>query len=264
MNEKIKLIKKSYRSDFLQGLLEEELGDIVQKNFLLKNSLNFLINYIYRGTLELEVGIFIINKTVEDIFIEELPFKLVDNEGLEINKFSFKILEDIKIGEASFLEVKIPCKNLEDIETKEENLILSIGEVDNLKVFNGYKVEVQNLNDIKKYSAVRALKKFTNNLPLITEETLDVNLFSITENNGEVVIILYFRNSSKRDLSIKSLPLNIYSRNNLLAYRKILLLEDNSLVVPKESGIFFRKTINTEEIPLDPADIEYCRIDFLR
>lgn len=99
---------------------------------------------------------------------------------------------------------------------------------------------------------------------MMKADELRIDLYSIGQDNNKIVLILYFRNSSNRDIRIKSLPLNIYSESRLLAFREVYLLEDNSLVVPKEAGIFFRISINKDDFPLGGEDINKCTVDFIR
>lgn len=254
----IELVKKNYRSDFLHDMLEEELAGLIAGKKFLNRSLNFIINYIYRNDNDVEFGLFIINKSMEEVFIRELPFIIKDKNNREvIKKFTYEINEKIKINKAIFCEIKV-----EGICEKELELL--IGESREMLLDNYFLVNAKNLDNIKKYSVVRELKKFARNLPMMKADELSIDLYSIGQDNDKIVLILYFRNSSNRDVSIKSLPLNIYSESRLLAYRDVYLLEDNSLVVPKETGIFFRISINKDDFPLEGEAINKCTVDFIR
>lgn len=258
----IELLKKSYRSDFLQEMLEDELAELINSKELLSGSLNFMIDYFYKGSREIEFGLFIINKSIEEIFIEEVPFVIKNKASNKVLKeFTYEIKEKIKINKASFHEIKM---DINGFDLSSEQLTLAIGDSTKMTVDNYFTVNVQNLDSIKKYSAIRALKKFTKSLELMRKDELRADLYAIYSDENNVVVILYFRNSSNRDISIKSIPINIYSEGNLLAYRDILLLEDNSLLVPKESGMFFKVSIDKEKFPLEGKDIEKCRVDFIR
>ncbi|WP_055069592.1 SLAP domain-containing protein [Clostridium massiliamazoniense] len=259
----ISLQEKSDRSSYLNNLLFEELKEIILTEELYEGALSLVTKYIYVNNYFIEFGIFIINNSEKEIYIEKIPLSIME-DARKLVDYNLVIKENFKPKKAHFHELKIPLEILNKV-VEEKSLKLTLGNLRNLKYEEVYNLEIVDLDKVESKSIARKLKKFVKSTTGIERNYLTINKHSISKDKaGNVNVVLLFRNSSDKDLKLKTLPINIYTENNLLCYRQVCSLGDDFLI-PKNKGSFYIMEISKEEFPVEAvSNLENCRIDFIR
>ncbi|WP_195429119.1 SLAP domain-containing protein [Clostridium sp. D46t1_190503_E9] len=231
-----KLIKESNRSDFYNDLLIDEYKEVVANNSFIDNHLHINTVYLVENDYEYEVGIYITNNSDREIFLRDLPIVL--RLGDKVLKEEILSLEkNISSFEAVYIEVKFDKNDfIENFDINDCDI--ELGDTNSLNKYNYVKINFDGLDKVREKSGYREIKRFIKNLPLIEEGSIALDVFASGEIEEGFFIIVLFRNSSSEDINIKSIPLEIYTGDDLIFYKNYFSLLDGGIKVPSYSGLF--------------------------
>lgn len=247
-NLDISFRKETYESDFYHNLLQEEFKNIIYNNDIINKRLHIFSSYSYENEYEIEFGVYIINSSLDNIVIKNLPFCLYNNETKIYNQQVF-INKTIESNSAIFIEIKIKKEDIKE-EYKLEDISISIDEINSIKKFPHINVNMDDIPRSEDYTNYRDLKKFLKNISVIQENQLCIDIFKTGELDGGFCIIALFRNSSPNSINIKSIPLTITNDIDLMIYKGVFKIEDSSLYIEGNKGKLVVINIPGEEFPI--------------
>ena len=251
------LIEEKFRSQFLNELLKGEYNDLVRNNYFVENHIIINNSYIIENDDIYEIGVYITNNSNKDLFLRELPISLVYNKKKLLNK-TLKLNNKIKGNQAIFLEVEF---NKNEISEEIENINdigISVGDFSNISRFIYREIDYLGLEKVRESSSYKEIKKFIKNLSLIERGKIALDVFTSGEIEEGLFIIVLIRNYYDESISIKSLPLEVYTENNHLFYKNTVVFNDNSIEVEKNTGIFKVIVIPKDEINLIYNENSHC------
>lgn len=233
-DKQINLVEDLNRSSFLNELLKKELSYICENKNICNESLNLVKNYISENDTEIQCGVFIINNSNTDIYLRELPVRLKVYEKIIFEEWII-INKDIKAQEAIFQEIIISKEKID--EEYDLNLTeVIVGRINDLRAYED--IEIKEYPKFNKYGAYREMKKFIRELPLIEENQIRIDKFKVGALNEGLCIINLFRNSSKREINIKSIPIEVYTEKEILIYKGTYILENGFNIGAKEGKFY--------------------------
>lgn len=260
-NSNIKLVNERYQSDFYNNLLKNEFNDIILNQ---KNNANYIQianSFIFENTDSLEIGLYISNLSNKEIHIKRLPLKIYINEEI-VKNFVVDINKNISSKEAIYKEVKLlKDEKLNNIDTNK--IYICIDNLNKVKRFNYIDIDIKKLPKIDGYRSNREMKKFLTNLSKIEEDEFRIDVFKVGEVEEGFCIIALARNSSDREISIKSLPITVYMGNGLMIYKGIYNINDNSLSVGPYKGMFYSIVIPFSNfLKIEGQDLSTYKVEF--
>lgn len=241
----ISLKKEIHESEFYYDLLKEEFQQILYNKDLRNNHINIYSSYVYEDEEYIEFGVYFINVSKIDIVLNTLPLAVYNEDNL-IYKEGFEINKIVEGNSAIFKEIKVPKDSINN-SYKISNLSIGIEGIRSIKKYPYINVEIKNLPKTKDYVNYRELKKFINNLPVIEEDELCIDIFRVGEIEEGFYIIALFRNSSNRNINIKSIPLTVENPSDLLIYKGVFTSNEDSLNILSNSGKIMVITIPRNE-----------------
>lgn len=245
--KKFKLIREYDRSEFHNELLVDEYKELIENNLFIDDNLHINTVYLVENDYEYEVGIYITNNSNKEILIKEIPIILKSKTKIFKEKILF-IDKNIDAHQAIFVEVKLHKK--EFVEMLDINSCdIELGNTNLLNRYNYTKIKFDGLEKVREKLGYREIKKFIKNLPLIEEDSLALNVFATDEVEEGFLMIILFRNTSKEDINIKSIPFEVYTENDLLIYKNNFI-SDDGISIPKYTGIFKIIVIPRNEFPI--------------
>ena len=244
----ISLKKEVYESDFYYNLLQEEFKKIMYNNHIINKRFHIFSSYSYENEDEIEFGIYVINSSLDNVLIKNLPFCLHDGERKIYSQQVF-INRTIESNAAIFIEVKIKKEDIKE-EYIFKNLSISMDEINSIRKFPYININMDDIPKSKEYTNYRDLKNFLKNISVIQENQLCIDIFKTGEIDGGFCIIALFRNSSQNYINIKSIPLTITNDIDLLIYKGVFEIEDNSLYIEGNKGKLVVINIPGEEFPI--------------
>lgn len=235
-NLNLSLKKEVYESDFYYSLLKEELDKVISDNNIEYNKIHILTSFKYVDEYDIQFGIYIINTSKKIIQVNNIPLCIYDGDK-KIYSEEFLINKIVYSNEAVFIEIKI---NKEYIKEKYDfdNISLSIDDINSIRKYPYINIDISNVPKIKDYVTYRAMKKFLKDLSIMDKNQLVIDVFASGEIEEGFFIIVLFRNSSSEDINIKSIPLEIYTGDDLIFYKNYFSLLDGGIKVPSYSGLF--------------------------
>lgn len=249
----LKLIKETYISEFHYDLINEEFQKSLYNNKLKNNNITLYSSYVYEDEEKIEFGIYLINTSKKNVELKSINISIYN---LDNNIYTEEVLinKDIEIGSAIFREFKVSKENIKE-EYIIDNLSLSIGNINNIRKIPYINIDIKNLPDIKDKYNNRDVKKFIKALPAIEEEQICIDIFRVGEIEEGFYIITLFRNSSDREINIKSIPITVENNRNLLIYKGVFEVNDNSLAIKGRSGKLKVIVIPRTEFPFIDGEV---------
>lgn len=244
----ITLNKEIYESDFYHNLLKDELQKVILKEGLGENQLHIFSSYIYENDYEVEAGVYIINSSENEVKVNNLPLAIYRNED-KISSEELSVNKKIEGYSSVFKEFKIKKENIKE-EYRIEEISIGIDDLRNIKKYPYITIDINNIPKIKEYINYRDIKKFLKDISIIEEDQLCIDIFRTGEGNDEFYIIALFRNSSNREINIKSIPLQVYNDTDLLIYKSTFVLNDDSLKIEGNSGKMMVINIPSSDFPI--------------
>lgn len=255
----LKLIKETYISDFHYNLINEEFQKKLYNKELKNNNIILYSSYVYEDEENIEFGIYLINTSNKEIDLKSINISIYN---LEKNIYTEKFIINRNIDKKSaiFREFKVIRKNIKESYSI-DNLSLAINDINNIKKYPYINIDIKNFPEIKNKYSNREIKKFIKNLPTIDNNKLSIDIFRVGEIKEGFYIIALFRNSSDRDISIKSIPLTIENQLNLLIYKGVFSVNNESLDIQGNSGKIKVIVIPRGEFPfIEGQNIESYKV----
>lgn len=240
LNYNIDINKEIYQSDFLYSLQREELKEILEVTTLVYQHLNICTSYVYENEDFLEVGLYLVNNSEKDLEIKLLPLSIT-YEGRIICDYELVVNKTIEGKKSISSEVKLLKSHLPQIADIDK-ISLSIENLNNINVFPYVDIEVNNIPKLNGYRNYRDIKKFLKNLSHLEESQFAVDIFKAGMVEDGLCIIVLLRNSSIKDISLNSIPVEVYTESDLLVYKGTYSVMDG-ILVQGNKGIFYTMTI---------------------
>lgn len=249
----LKLIKETYISEFHYNLINEEFQKSLYSRELKNNNITLYSSYVYEDEESIEFGIYLINTSKKNVELKSINISIYN---LDNNIYTEEVLinKDIKIGSAIFREFKVSKENIKD-EYNIDNLSLSISNISNIRKTPYINIDIKNLPDIDDKYNNRDIKKFIKSLPVIEENQVCIDIFRVGEIDKGFYIIALFRNSSDREINIKSIPITVENNMDLLIYKGVFDVNDNSLLIQAKSGKIKVIIIPRNEFPFIEGEV---------
>lgn len=208
-------LEENVKSDLWKEMINDELKELPPVK---AGDVNLSSSYIFDQGDKIEVSMYIRNGLQNPINFENVMLSLLDKNGDSVIEQLFDLS---RVGTIPGLSVR-PFKIFFD----KENLKKEVESFDDLKlVFNQnikavtyVDTELTNLpQDLDKNSTF-ALQSFVDSLPRLEKNQFSISTFYVKENdNGDLSVVLIFRNTTPEDVQITKLPVQIYDANNNLA-----------------------------------------------
>lgn len=230
----INLIREIHESEFYYSLLNEEFQKILYDKNLRNNNINIYTSYVYEDDENIEFGVYFINTSSSEVILNSIKLTLYNLDEI-IHTEEYFINKNINSYSAVFKEIKI-AKDIIESKYTISNLSIGIRELGNVKKYPYINIEIKNLPKIDDKHNYREIKKFIKNLPIIEENQICIDIFRVGEIKEGFFIIALFRNSSNNDVNIKSIPIEVENENNLLIYKGVFNVVDDSLNIEAKSG----------------------------
>lgn len=246
-NTNFNLIRELNKSDFYNNLLIEEYNNLKKNNKFIDNHLYINVVYLIENDYEYEFGVYITNNSNNEIFVKEIPV-VIKIDDLIIEDKILSINKNLNSFEATFLEIKLN----KDTFNEKLNINLFNIEFGNINQFikkNYVKIEIEEIEEIRDKAGYSEIKKFLKNLTFIEKDQFAIDIFKVGEIEEGFFIIALFRNSSNKDVNIKSIPLTIENNSNLLIYKEVFTVNDDSLNIKANSGKLKAIVIPRKEFP---------------
>lgn len=241
------LLKENSRSEFYNNLLKKEYEILVKDIEFINNYIYINTTYFIENDYEYEAGIYLTNSSNKNIYIKKLPFILKNNDGV-LKKIIVQVDKDIKEYEGIFIEIKIQ-KDEFNKELSIDNLKIEIDKINKIRTYNSIDINIEGLEKIRELSAYRDIKKFIKRLPQIEEDTIDLQVFESGESDRGFFIIIFIRNASSEDITINSIPFELYTHDDLIIYKNYFKSLDDGINVKAFSGVFKVIFLSKEDVP---------------
>ena len=257
----IKFIKELYRSEFHNNLLDSEYIDLTKKNNFIDEHLHINLVYISEKEEELEIGAYITNNSNRDIQLKNLPICLY-KDNIKVFEKIYSINKSVESKQATFIELTIPL--ILSLKGKGyENIDINFGDGRSIAKYPYVNIDIKELPRINGYKSYREMKKFIKTLPTIRKNELRVDNFKVGEVEDGFCIIALFRNSSNKELNIKSIPLKVYTDTNILVYTGVYNINNNGLKLGGNKGKFYTIVIPFENFfKVDNQDLSKYIVEF--
>lgn len=260
-NSNIKLVNERCQSDFYNNLLKDEFNDIILNKKINNNYIQITNSFIFENNDSLEIGLYIINLSNKEVHIKRLPLKIYINEDI-VKSFVVDINKDISSKEAIYKEIKLlKDEGLNNINR--EKVYICIDNLNKVKRFNYIDIDIKKLPKIDGYRSNREMKKLLRNLSKIEEDEFRIDVFKVGEVEEGFCIIALARNSSDREINIKSLPITVYMENGLMIYKGIYKINDNSFSIGSHKGKFYSIVIPFSNfLKIEGQDLSKYKVEF--
>lgn len=248
------------KSEYFNNLVASEFREISTKDKFLKDAISLRQQYVYHNDEIIEFGLFLINNTSSNMYLEELPFFLNGPKG-KIKVLNYEIKKNIEKNKAAFIEIIIN----NDLEINEEDyalLTLTLGDISDISIENNIEINSKEISRGESYASLKDLRSFIKKLPKIKGEKLHINCYKIDYIEDSMQIVLVIRNSSSEEVNIKSLPVGVFDNNNLLLYRKIFTFEKGELAIRKRGIKIAVITIPKEDIVITTNEFANYKVSF--
>ncbi|MBB6713509.1 SLAP domain-containing protein [Clostridium gasigenes] len=260
-NLNIVLSKEIYESDFHHQLLKEELGKMLSNEELESMHFHMYNSYIYENDEYIDMGIYLINNSEKDLLVNSLPLSIYNKEEKAFN-YNIHINKTILKNNAIFKEIKILKSDL-NRSYNIDDLYVVLDDIKNINKYKYINIEIDNIPRINGYRGYRESKKFLKNISNIEENQFSIDIFKVGEVEEGFCIIALFRNSSSKDLNIKSIPLTVYTDSKILIYKGIYNINDDGLKVEGNKGKFYSIVIPFENfLKIDNHDLSRYIVKF--
>lgn len=260
-NCNIKLANERCQSDFYNNLLKDEFNNIILNKNINNNYIQITNSFIFENKDSLEIGLYITNLSNKEIHIKRLPLKMYIDEDT-VNSFVVDINKNIGSKEAIYKEIKLSKdESLNNIN--KEKAYICIDNLNKIKRFNYIDIDIKKLPKIDGYKSNREMKKFLRTLSKIEEDEFRIDVFKVGEVEEGFCILALARNSSDREINIKSLPITVYMENGLMIYKGIYRINDNSLSVGAYKGKFYSIVIPFNNfLKVEGYDLSKYKVEF--
>lgn len=260
-NSNIKLVNERCQSDFYNNLLKDEFKNIILNEEVNNDCIKIINSFIFENNDFLEIGLYITNLSNKEIHIKRLPLKMYIDKNI-VKNFVIDVNKDISSKEAIYKEIKLSKdESLNNINI--ENLYICIDNLNKIKRFNFIDIDMQKLPKIDGYRSNREMKKFLRNLSKIEEDEFRIDVFKVGEVEEGFCILSLARNSSDREINIKSLPITVYMENGLMIYKGVYRINDNSLSVGSYKGKFYSIVIPFSNfLKIEGQDLSKYKVEF--
>lgn len=236
-NSNIKLIKEMHQSKFYNDLLEDELKNIISDQSMYYNHIQFKISFVCENEDFIEIGIYIVNSSNKEVNLKKVPLVIhITEENYE--RYTLEVNKKINSEQALFKEILIDKGNKYNNIDKSK-ISVYIDDLNRIKKYPYIEVEIEKLPKVNGYRSNREIKKFLKDIPDIEEDQLRIDVFKVGEVEEGFCIIPLIRNSSDRELQIKSIPITVYTESGLMIYKGIYNISDNSLSIGAFKGRFY-------------------------
>ncbi len=233
----IKLIREMHQSKFYNDLLEDELKNIMSDKNIYYNHIQLKISFVCDNEDFIQIGIYIVNSSNKDIYLKKIPLIIHITEE-KYERYILEINREINAEQALFKEIII-AKDSECINIDKSKVSVYIDELNKIKKYPYIEIEIEKLPKVNGYRINREIKKFLKNVPEIEANQLRIDVFKVGEVEEGFCIIPLIRNSTDRELLIKSIPITVYTESGLMIYKGIYNINDNSLSVGAAKGRFY-------------------------
>ena len=246
--KRLKLIEELNRSDFLNELLVNEYTELVENNSFNQNHLHINTAFIVENEYEYEVGIYITNNSNKELLIRDIPLAIrKDNRILKEKILSIE--KSFKAFEAVYIEVKFDKSDFKE-PFDVDSVTVEFGNVSEINKSNYIKINFEGIEKVRDKAGYSEIKKFLKGLSIMEEDQLAIDIFKSGEIEEGFFIIALFRNSSKEEVKIKSIPLMVYNPLDLLVYKGVFNISDDSLLLQPNTGRLMVITIPRDEFPI--------------
>lgn len=260
-NVGINIISELHKSKYYNKLIEDEFKEIISSQELIENHIQISSSFIYENEDFIEIGVYIINTSNKEILMRRLPLKINFDDRNSIDYILY-IDKLIGIKKALFKEIKIYKEDIK-FDFKINNVSLSIDKLNKIKKYPYINIEVDNIPNFNKYTQYRDIKKFIKNIYPMQLKQLCIDVFKVGCIDEGFFMILLLRNSSHKEINIKSLPITVYTYNDLIIYRGVFLPKDDSLLIPGNKGKIKTIIIPYSSFPLlDNQDYSSYKVKF--
>lgn len=247
--QEFNLIEEKFRSKFLNDLLKDEYEELVRNNYFTDNHVIISDSYIIENQDSYEVGAYITNNSSKALFLRELPVALIYDEKI-ISKKTLKLNNKINGNEAIFLEIEFSKEEIEEDISNSNELSIAIGDFSYINRFIYREVDYLGLEKVRETSSYSAIKKFIKSLALVEKGKLALDVFTVGEIEEGLFIVILIRNYFEEKISLMSLPVEVYTENDILFYKGDILFNNEGIEVEGNSGIFKVVVIPKNEIDL--------------
>lgn len=252
-NADFNLIRESNKSDFYNKLLFEEYNELKKNNIFIDNHLHINISYLIENDYEYEFGVYITNNSNNEILIKEIPIIIKNNNNL-LKERVLSLNKNLKSFEATFVEIKFD-KNDFDEDFNIDLVNIEFGNINEFIRNNYIKIDFDGIDKIRDKAGYSEIKRFLKDLTFMKENELAIDIFRVGEIEDGFYIIALFRNSSNREINIKSIPITVENNINLLIYKGVFEVNDDSLTIKGISGKLKVIVIPRTEFPFIDGEV---------
>lgn len=250
------------KSEFFNNLVKDEFADYVKYADIQKHK-NFLMlkqSYAYQNKFDLEFGIYFINTSPKNLKIATIPL-ILELDGKVLKTCNYYFNNTINKRSAGFVELIIPKKDMTITNINEKKVVIKIGRLNDIYLDEYVSFDTTQLIDSKYYEDTKDIRKFIKKLPIIKEGRLAIDCYHIDYVDNKLDIVLVFRNSSKEEVELKSLPISVSDQRNLLLCRKNYRL-DNFII--QGNGIKIAiVSIPKDEIVITDNEYSKYKVEFI-
>ena len=259
--QEIQLIKDRLKSDFHNELLNKEYAEKIYKDNFSKNHIHINLSYIHENEEHVDFGMYISNNSNKDILIKKFPLVFCEDEIIKLEKY-IEINKEISKYEAIHIEFKISKVELVNVQ-EYKNIKVYISQNLEVDKYPYVKIDMDDIPRINGYRNHRAMKKFIKNLSTIRKDELRIDVFKVAEAENGFGIISLFRNSSDKEVNIKSLPISVYTSHGLLIYKGVYTINDNSLKIDSNKGkLYYIEIPFTNLLKIEGHDLSTYKVEF--
>lgn len=259
--QEIQLIRDRVKSDFHNELLTKEYEDKIYKDNFSKNHIHINLSYIHDSEDEIEFGMYISNNSNKEILIKKFPLEFCENEIVKLEKY-IEINKEISAYKAIYIEFKITKLELANVQ-EYKNIKVQISQNLEVDKYPYVELDMNNIPRINGYKGHREMKKFIKGLSTIKKDELRIDVFKVAEAENGFGILSLFRNSSDKEVNIKSLPISVYTSHGLLIYKGVYTINDNSLNVEANKGkLHYIEIPFSNFLKIEGHDLSTYKVEF--
>jgi SLAP domain-containing protein len=253
---------EEYMSGFHREILEEELAELPP---IAENDVNISLVYFYENEDDYDAKVFIRNNTNKAVNFDKITLAVLDDKGkkVAVQSFDLKYLGTIPAYSARPAELKFSRENVfgENFMDK----ALSIAFHTDIKAFKNVDIKFPESakNIVNEFSIEYG--RFIENLKVMKENQLTLNTFKIIKNaEGDLRIIIIVRNSYDNEIILSVIPLSVLNEEDRLVSKGLYELTDEQGVLAAHQAKIYEFIIPKDEIIIEDADLEKCRVVFVQ